>query len=105
MEKTNRSVVFSLSYFLVIELIIQVSARLISSGGRYFIGQPSNNLIYEIMEIAIRIFFIAITVYTFAYWKDIESKPKLFVLIGENFIPIYLTMSLMLIMGFSSLCF
>jgi len=105
MEKSKRRTFFPLFYILVIELVIQIAARLISSDGGYFTGQPSNAYIYNIMEIVIRIFFIAATVYTFIYWKEIDSKPRLFSLICDNFTLIYIAMSFILFMSVNSLCF
>ena len=81
MEKSKRRTFFPIFYVIVIELAIQIAARLISSDGGYFTGQASNVYIYNIMEIVIRMFFITATVYTFIYWKEIDSKPRFFSLI------------------------
>lgn len=105
MEKAKRSITFSLMYIMAIEIIIHIAAALISSDGKYFAGQPSNVFLYNLTETTIRIFFIAVTVYTFAYWGDIDCKPKFFSLIIDNFTLIYITLSFILLNAIGNLCF
>lgn len=105
MEKAKRSITFSLMYIMAIEIIIHIAAALISSDGRYFAGQPSNVFLYNFTETTIRIFFMAVTVYTFAYWANISCKPRFFSLIIDNFTIIYITLSFIMLNAIGNLCF
>lgn len=105
MLKEKDGIIFTIISLLIAEIIIQLSARLISSHGEFFSGNHGNELLYCILVVIIRIFFMTIIIKTVVYWRGIIDKPRFFEVIENNIISIYVSMSTMLLLNIFTLCF